>query len=79
MRSRFKVGDKVQTNQSWGPSYYFGIVLEVRSYELVCNWYEKPDGSVYQAIYPKDTLYLLENKKKGICKFLDKVQKEYAQ
>lgn len=75
----FKVGDKVQTDQFWSPEYYFGIVVKVFSHELESDWILKSDGSVYRGRYPIYMHYLLENKKRGICKFLDKVQKEYAQ
>lgn len=75
---QFKVGDKVQIKAPWSSDFTYGIVVEVRGDHLESDWVCKDDGSVHRACYETHRHYLLEPKKKGLCMFLDKVQKEYS-
>lgn len=77
--TKFKVGDKVQTTEAWAKKYYYGIVVGVDSHYIKADWYQK-NGEVHRQDYHYRTLILLDSspKKKGLCKFLDKVKKEYS-
>lgn len=80
---QFKVGDKVQTTESWGPRYSHAIVTDPKpnSYGKITTTWFYPHGLTIKGhkIRPH-LLYLLEPavKKKGLCMFLNKVQQEYS-
>lgn len=78
MSRPLEVGDKVQTTFGWASEYKHAIVTKAKDGRVWVDWYWN-NGEVHTGLsYSADTLYLLEPHKKGLCKFLDKVQQEYS-